>query len=186
MKIYTRAGDDGSTGLLGGERTAKDSPRIAAIGDVDEVNAALGLATLYAPRDLAGELRRIQHWLFELGSELACPPGGKFAISTLSEAHVAWLERSIDRQTEALPELKAFILPGGGAVAAHLHLARAVCRRAERTLCALGDHEPVRDVALQFLNRLSDWLFVASRTANAAKGVPDEEWSKAEVTRLDD
>lgn len=180
MRIYTGTGDDGTTGLLGGDRTPKNSDRITAIGDVDELNAALGVAAVgdSAVRD---DLRVIQNWLFDLGSELACPPEGKFDIVAVFEEHVCWLERSIDRQTAALPELKEFILPGGDRVAAQLHLARAVCRRAERSLWRLSEETQVRSLTLQFINRLSDWLFVAARTVNAAKGVSDEKWRKAEV-----
>jgi cob(I)alamin adenosyltransferase len=182
MRIYTRTGDEGTTGLLGGDRIAKGSPRIAAIGDVDELNAALGLARVYAAgSDLDAELTRLQNWLFDFGSELACPPGGKFAIAAIHEAHVAHLEASMDAMTAGLPPLKEFILPGGSPLAAHLHLARCVARRAERTVLDLHRAEPIRDVALQFLNRLSDWLFVAARTANASANVPDIKWQKSEV-----
>ncbi len=181
MKIYTRTGDAGTTGLLGGDRIRKDSPRIAAIGDVDELNAALGVARQHSGSEFEGDLARIQHWLFDLGSELACPEGGKFNLETIQPGHVAYLERSIDAQTEALPPLKAFILPGGSPLAAHLHLARCVCRRAERSLLELAEIEPVREPTRQFLNRLSDWLFVAARTANASSGVSDIEWQKSEA-----
>lgn len=182
MKIYTRTGDDGTTGLLGGDRVAKVSPRIAAIGDVDELNALIGIARLHsAEQDLDRDLFRIQNWLFDLGSELACPPGGKFDLVAITEKHSEVLEASIDAMTDRLPPLKAFILPGGSPLAAQLHLARCVCRRAERSLIALSSTEPLRAETLRFLNRLSDWLFVAARTANAVQRVVDIEWQKSEV-----
>ncbi len=170
MRIYTRAGDDGTTGLLGGDRTLKNSLRIAAIGDVDELNAALGL--------VAGneELQRLQCWLFDLGAELASPVDGQFDTPKITDRHVAWLEAAIDRHMDALPPLKAFILPGGSPAGAALHHARTVCRRAERAILALHEAEPVRENARAFINRLSDYLFAAARSANAAAGVPDVEW----------
>ncbi|MGV3618158.1 MAG: cob(I)yrinic acid a,c-diamide adenosyltransferase [Fimbriimonas sp.] len=182
MKIYTRTGDDGTTGLLGGDRIGKGSARIAAIGDIDELNAVIGLVRTHAVgSELDSELFRIQNWLFDLGSELACPPGGKFDISAIEDGHPGHLEASMDSMTAHLPPLKAFILPGGCPLAAHLHLARCVCRRAERTLLALHETEPVRESTRRFINRLSDWLFVAARTANAAASVVDIEWQKSEV-----
>lgn len=182
MKIYTRTGDDGTTGLLGGDRIAKDSLRISAIGDVDELNAAIGIARLHSTgSDLDSELFRIQNWLFDLGSEFACPPEGKFDICAIQDKHLEALETSIDRMTDRLPPLKAFILPGGTPLAAHLHAARCVCRRAERSVLSLSATEPVRTPSLRFLNRLSDWLFVAARTANADGRVVDIEWQKSEV-----
>ena len=177
MRIYTKTGDDGRTGLLGGGRVAKRGLRIAAIGDVDELNAALGLAASARADD---ELRRLQCWLFDLGAELAAPSGSSFDRESLGAAHVAWLEAAIDRHMSALPPLRAFVLPGGSSTGAALHLARTVCRRAERTVLALHESEPVRENARVFLNRLSDYLFAAARTANAADGVPDVEWHRQE------
>ena len=180
MKVYTRTGDSGTTGLLGGDRTPKRSLRISAIGDVDELNAAIGIAatTGFAYEDLS----KVQNWLFDLGSELACPPGGKFQIESVGPAHIEWLEQSMDAQETHLEPLKEFILPGGHPSAAHLHLARTICRRAERSLWHLAEEEPVREVVLTFLNRLSDWLFVSARTANAVHNVSDRKWQKAEVS----
>lgn len=177
MKIYTRTGDSGTTGLLGGGRIEKNSLRIAAIGEVDELNALLGLA---AAQGGGAELHRLQCWLFDLGAELAAPPGGKFDAASIDGAHVAWLETAIDRHMEALPPLRAFVLPGGTAAAATLHVARAVCRRVERSLLALHEVEPVREAARVFVNRLSDYLFAAARSANADTGVADVEWHRQE------
>jgi cob(I)alamin adenosyltransferase len=171
MKIYTKTGDDGTTGILGGARTSKTSARINAIGDVDELNACLGLCR---GQDMAW----IQSVLFEIGAELASPPGGRIESRTVSSTHAERLEHQIDAMTGDLPPLKNFILPGGSGAAANLHLARAVCRRAERSVLVLHNEEPQRMELLVFLNRLSDWLFVAARTANAREGVPDVAWQK--------
>jgi len=179
VKIYTKTGDDGSTGLLGGDRISKTSSRITAIGEVDELNAAIGVVRLHAAgHPLDAVLLRVQHSLFDLGSELACPPDGKFDLHAITEAHVELLEKSIDEQTAALEPLKNFILPGGTPLAAHLHLARAVCRRAERAVLDLHSEAPVRPGSREFLNRLSDWLFTAARTANASSNVVDIAWQK--------
>lgn len=177
MRIYTRTGDAGQTGLLGGDRISKNSLRIEAIGDVDELNAALGLALVHGDDP---DLTRLQCWLFDLGAELAAPPEGKFATAAIEPAHVAWLEAAIDRHMGALPPLRAFVLPGGSPRAAALHWARVVCRRAERAILALHDVEPVREPARAFVNRLSDYLFAAARAANAQAGVTDVEWHRQE------
>ena len=174
MRIYTRTGDRGETGLIGGSRVAKNSLRIAAIGDVDELNAALGTALAH---DAPAELHRVQCWLFDLGAELASP---KEAEAAVGERHVAWLEGEIDRHMGALPPLRAFILPGGSPASAALHAARAVCRRAERSILALHEAEAVAENARAFVNRLSDYLFAAARAANAAAGVTDVEWHHQE------
>lgn len=165
MRIYTKTGDDGTTGLIGGSRTEKTSLRIRAIGDVDELNAALGLVTA------TDELREIQSRLFDLGATLATPTGARFNGNAALE-----LEASIDRQTADLPALRNFILPGGSSAAAYLHLARTICRRAERSVLELDQESPVPSEAKVFLNRLSDWLFTAARTANATRHVSDVEW----------
>lgn len=169
MRIYSKTGDAGSTGLIGGARVPKNSARIAAIGDVDELNAALGWAATVAEA-LLEEIQMIQRRLFELGACLA-----KEDAAFPSEP-AGVLERSIDRQTLALPELRSFILPGGTELSARLHLARTICRRAERSLWQLNAESPISGDAMVFLNRLSDWLFVAARTANATQHVPDIEW----------
>lgn len=185
MKIYTRTGDDGGTGLYGGDRIAKTSARIQAIGDVDELNALIGVCRAAGPTTLDERLVEIQCRLFDLGAELACPPGGKFDVQSISERHIGALERSIDEQTEKLPPLKAFILPGGSPGAASLHHARAVCRRAERSVLLLAEDAPVREEIRRFLNRLSDWLFTAARTVNAECHVMDVTWHASEEPSSD-
>jgi cob(I)alamin adenosyltransferase len=178
LRIYTKTGDKGDTGLIGGRRVPKQSHRMEAIGGLDELNAALGLCRLYSAETvLEPHLERLQSWLFELGAEIATPQDTRFLNETISTEQVEYLERSIDEQTESLPELRNFVLPGGSPLAAHLHLSRAVCRRAERAVLRLSEESPVRDIVKMFLNRLSDWLFVCARTANALSGVKDVNWS---------
>ena len=159
-KIYTRTGDDGTTGLGDGTRVRKDSTRVEAFGTVDELNSALGvlLAVPALPRDVADCLIEVQHRLFDLGGEL-CIPGH----AVLSAEPVAGLERTLDAFNEGLPPLKEFILPGGGPASAACHLARTVARRAERRVWTLAAEEPVNPHALRYLNRLSDLLFVLAR-----------------------
>lgn len=169
-KIYTRTGDAGTTGLVGGGRTRKDSLRIAAIGEVDEANSALGVAIAAQP---SPDLARIQHDLFDLGADLATPAAdGDFApadtVLRIVPAQVTWLEREIDRLNAPLAPLTSFVLPGGAAAA--VHVARAIVRRAERAAVALGRAEPVNPAALAYLNRLSDYLFVLARTVNQSAG----------------
>lgn len=169
-KIYTRTGDDGTTGLVDGSRRAKHAPRMIAIGEVDEANSAIGLAAVAAPETVARDLHRIQNDLFDLGADLATP-GEDFTPSEMVlrvvPAQVAWLEQAIDALNESLPPLTSFILPGGSEVAARVHLARAIARRAERAGVALAAEEPVNPAALAYLNRLSDYLFVLARALNA-------------------
>ena len=159
-KIYTRTGDDGTTGLGDGSRVPKTSLRIEAFGTVDEANSALALvlAVPNLPTDIVALLTNIQHSLFDLGGELAVP-----GYSAIKEEHVVELEQALDRLNDALPPLKEFILPGGGPAAAACHLARAVTRRAERCAWRLKDTEDVADELLRYLNRLSDLLFVVAR-----------------------
>ncbi|HVT14109.1 MAG TPA: cob(I)yrinic acid a,c-diamide adenosyltransferase [Fimbriimonadaceae bacterium] len=178
MKIYTRTGDSGTTGLIGGARIAKNSLRMTAIGDVDELNAAIGMARSHGAGSLDAELATIQNWLFDLGAELASPTEHARQYKAISEAQTARLEESIDRQTEALEPLREFILPGGSSLGAALHLARCICRRAERSILELNAHEPLDRDSLVFVNRLSDWLFVAARTANRLDGVMDVKWQR--------
>jgi cob(I)alamin adenosyltransferase len=166
-KIYTRTGDAGETGLVDGSRVSKADPRIAAIGDVDEANCAIGVALLAIRADEArAMLARIQNELFDLGADLATPDGIEGALRILPE-QVERLEREIDRMNEDLEPLRSFILPGGGNGAAELHLARAVARRAERTAIAAQGLSPT---ALTYLNRLSDHLFVLARWAAREQG----------------
>ena len=176
MKIYTRAGDGGETGLLGPGRIPKDSPRIEATGDVDELDASLGLArSLGLDPALAVKVGRIQEELHTLGAQLACPDSG--AAVKLPRVQAAWvdaLEQEMDAVEEEVGELTHFILPGGTPGAAGLHLARAVCRRAERAAVGLSREGPLEPLVLAYLNRLSDWLFVLARVANRRGGVAEK------------
>ena len=178
-RIYTRTGDRGDTALGDGTRVAKDALRIETYGTVDEADAALGLARLSAPADVDAMLARIQNDLFDLGADLCVPPAegeepGK--ALRIVPAQVERLEREIDAMNEALSPLRSFVLPGGSPCAAALHLARTITRRAERLAVALARSEPVGEPALQYLNRLSDHLFVASRYAND-RGAKDVLWT---------
>jgi len=181
-KIYTRTGDDGTTALGTGERRKKYDLRIAAYGTLDEVNAAIGVARLHTAGEAAlhSALERIQNDLFDVGADLTTPgkgkgPGG--ARLTVTAAQVTWLENEIDRLNAELEPLRSFVLPGGLTAAAYLHLARTICRRAERLIAELKDRpdEDVTPEALQYVNRLSDYLFVAARYAND-KGEMDSLW----------
>lgn len=172
-KIYTRTGDDGSTGLGDGSRVAKDSLRVEAYGTVDEANSAIGvvLAANKVPDDIRDLLTTVQHQMFDLGGEL-CIPGH----AAIFDADVDALERQLDHYNEDLPALKDFILPGGGEAAARCHLARTIVRRAERATVALSRHESVRAEAIRYLNRLSDLLFVLSRVLARADGQGEVLW----------
>lgn len=171
-RIYTRTGDDGETGLGDGSRLSKCSPRIEAIGEVDELNCALGVLLAKAlPEAVRDALVAIQHDLFDLGGELAAP-----GVQLLAPGRVAWLEQTIDRFNAHLPPLKEFILPGGGEAAAVCHLARAVCRRAERRLVGLDREETLRPVLLEYVNRLSDLLFVLGRVLAREAGQGEVLW----------
>lgn len=173
-KIYTRTGDTGTTGLGDGARVAKDSLRIEAIGAVDELNSVLGVLLAEALSDSTRtELHDIQHDLFDLGGELSIP-----GYTSLGEQHVTRLERQLDRHNAALPSLKEFILPGGARSAALCHVARTVCRRAERRVVSLAGAEPISPLLQRYLNRLSDLLFVMCRVLNREAGVADVYWQK--------
>jgi cob(I)alamin adenosyltransferase len=179
-RIYTRTGDQGETALGNGEKVAKFAPRVEAYGTVDEVNATLGLARLHASGELAGMIARIQNDLFDLGADLCRPDMAKdaeagYAPLRMTQVQVDRLESEIDAMNADLQPLRSFVLPGGSALAAHLHLARTVCRRAERRAVELSRGEEVNTAALHYLNRLSDWLFVASRVANE-NGAGDVLW----------
>jgi cob(I)alamin adenosyltransferase len=178
-KVYTRTGDDGTTGLGGGQRLRKDAARIAAYGTVDELNSAIGLA-LAADLEsrVAAELRRVQNELFHLGSDLCILEEDKarMPVPTIEERHVVALEETMDELSKELEPLDNFVLPGGGEGAARLHLARTVCRRAERDLVTLAAVEAVGPFTLRYLNRLSDSLFVMARYENCRKGVADVTW----------
>ncbi|CAN5135789.1 cob(I)yrinic acid a,c-diamide adenosyltransferase [soil metagenome] len=172
-KIYTRTGDDGSTGLGDGSRVSKDSARVTAYGTVDEANSAIGMVLA---AELPGAVREVlvavQHQLFDLGGEL-CIPGH----SAIADTDVARLEQLLDGFNADLPPLKDFILPGGGLAAAHCHVARTVCRRAEREVVTLSHHDAVRPEAIRYLNRLSDLLFVIARVLARASGHGEVLWN---------
>jgi cob(I)alamin adenosyltransferase len=171
-KIYTRTGDDGTTGLGDGTRIEKDSLRIEAIGTVDELNSHLGRVLSHeVPKAVRDCLESVQHDLFELGAEL-CLPG----VTKIGEAHIARLEKDLDGFNRDLPALREFILPGGSPACADAHVARTVCRRAERTLVALGKKEKGGDGGRRYLNRLSDLIFVIARVVNRSVGRPDVLW----------
>ncbi len=180
-KIYTRTGDSGTTGLGDGARVAKDDLRITALGDVDELNATIGVLrsqiSISPIEDKATwdkSLSLIQHWLFDLGGEV-CIPG----FNLVQPVSIDFLENDIDRMNEALPMLKDFILPAGSLSCSYAHQARAVCRRAERSVMSVHSRDQnIQATSLQLLNRLSDWLFVASRTLQRAEGGSEVLWQK--------
>jgi cob(I)alamin adenosyltransferase len=181
VKIYTRTGDAGATALLGGKRVRKDHARVAAYGEVDELSAALGVAKAQAVGDaaLVDLLDGVQRDLFAIGAQLADPKttvAERRTKAALTPAHVARLEAAIDERQERMPPLKAFLLPGGSPLGAQLHLARAVCRRAERAIVALARRQRLPPLVLPYLNRLSDLLFVLARHENLASGHPEEPW----------
>jgi cob(I)alamin adenosyltransferase len=179
-KIYTRTGDAGDTALGDGTRVPKHAPRVEAYGTVDELNAALGLARLHAGDEPDAQLARIQNDLFDVGADL-CRPGrekdaeAEYPPLRITDAQVTRLEQEIDAMNARLAPLRSFVLPGGSALAAHLHLARTVARRAERQTVELAGTEDVNPAAIRYLNRLSDWFFVAARIAND-DGAADVLW----------
>jgi cob(I)alamin adenosyltransferase len=180
VKIYTRTGDQGQTGLIGGTRVPKDHVRVAAYGDIDELNAAIGLAKAHT-RDarLSALLGEIQRDLFALGAQLADPTakvGARKAKAAITAARIRRLEKAIDRREAALPPLAHFILPGGAPLGATLHLARTICRRAERAIVTLARDEPVDVRVLAYVNRLADLLFVLARSENHRSGEPEDPW----------
>lgn len=183
MKLYTRRGDDGGTDLFGGARVGKDALRVAAYGTVDELNASIGLCAARCDGEAAVVLRPVliglMSRLFEVGADLATPRGdgaAGSAIPRVGEAQTEELEREIDRLCEALPPMRHFVLPGGTDLAARLHLARTVCRRAERMCVSLAGEADVGPVIVPYLNRLSDLLFAMARRANQLAGVEDVPW----------
>ncbi|MEM6473050.1 MAG: cob(I)yrinic acid a,c-diamide adenosyltransferase [Planctomycetota bacterium] len=189
MKIYTRTGDAGSTGLFGGPRVSKDDARIEAYGTVDELNAALGCVRAIGAEggfndQLDRQLELVQRELFSIGAELATPDPDKHDLRIIGTEHVARLESWIDEHEEGLEPLKQFILPGGTRAASMLHLARAICRRSERRVVSLADQDgsEVSDAVIVYLNRLSDYLFVLSREANSQAGLDDVPWQRPETT----
>ena len=186
-KVYTKTGDRGATGLVGGRRVAKDSARIEAYGTVDELNAVIGMARCMLETSPAGPrldpwLVRIQNELFNLGAELATPDAKRRAsVPQIAARHVVALERAIDELNASLPTLTSFVLPGGGPSSSFLHLARTICRRAERRVVALSRKEPLGAQTLTYLNRLSDALFVFSRWAAREEGRPEPIWEPEET-----
>ncbi len=181
MKIYTKTGDWGETGLFGGGRVPKYHHRVEAYGVVDETNAVLGLAAAYCPDDdLRHKIERVQAELFEVGADLATPLDAKTAyIVRVNPANIERLEKEIDAWEETLPPLQNFILPGGSLTGATLHVARTVCRRAERSVAILAEREPIPPDAQRYLNRLSDWLFVLARVSNHRLAQPETPWTPA-------
>lgn len=182
MKLYTRTGDQGNTGLFGGDRVTKRHPRLMAYGTLDELNSVIGLLRLHATSEAASQerLQQIQNDLFVLGAQLATPESRKDQLSARM-SRPTWsieaMEADIDRLTALAPPMRAFVLPGGSPGAAWAHLARTVCRRAEREVVSLLAEEPVDDLVLTYLNRLGDWFFALARAENALQGIPDLEWN---------
>jgi cob(I)alamin adenosyltransferase len=179
MKIYTRTGDDGTTGLFGGSRRPKSDLRVEAYGTIDEANASIGAArAIGLDAEMDAVLVAVQHELFVIGAELGCTPGteAKLKMPLIEGSAAERLERAIDVAEEGLPPLRSFVLPAGGPVAAALHVARCVVRRAERRVVAAGAEAPVRQEVVVYLNRLSDLLFTFARRANHLAGVADVPW----------
>ena len=179
MKIYTKTGDSGSTGLFNGQRVFKNDLRVETYGTVDELNSSIGLAISFeAPTQMKSDLEKISFDLFWLGTDLATPfhPPASFEVKRIDETNIDWLESRIDQYDSILPPLTNFILPGGSKCAAFLHQARTICRRAERLAVSLAGNEDLGNFVVIYLNRLSDYLFVASRMANYYSNVDDIVW----------
>ena len=186
MKIYTKTGDQGTTALFGGQRIRKDTDLIQLVGEVDELNACLGLAVSTTEDQLIGQiLQRLQHELFNLGAEVATPSAQLHKLDSLIDSkQVDRMEADIDELESHLSPIRQFILPGGGLTASTLHLARTVCRRCERKAVSLNAEQLVSPPILQYLNRLSDLLFILARRANAVSGQPDIYWQQNLSTKL--
>lgn len=177
MKIYTKRGDEGNTSLFGGTRVPKSSARIEAYGTVDELNSVLGLAASFPIAHKEQQwLKKVQENLLVLGADLATPTSSKTRINRIDESAIEFLEHAIDEMEEELPPLKNFILPGGHQQGATLHLARTVCRRAERATVTCSETEEISELTIKYLNRLSDFLFVLARLLNKHAGKPEETW----------
>jgi cob(I)alamin adenosyltransferase len=175
MKIYTKSGDLGETSLWGGSRVKKSHPRVSAYGTLDEANSMIGLALSFLPKS-DPRLARIQAELFQVGTELATHAGTKNPAAKVSEGEIQSLEREIDAMEATLEPLKNFILPSGGSAGSALHLARTIVRRAERECVDLAQNEPIRPEVVQYLNRLSDYLFVMARYVNHEAKLPETKW----------
>ena len=182
MKIYTKTGDKGETGLFGGERVSKNSPRIEAYGTIDELNAFIGLAVIeVSDKSVKDLLQKIQNWLFSIGADLATPDNEKtkkLNVFRTPEEYYLYIEKEIDNYESKLDELRNFILPGGTKGAALLHICRTITRRAERMVVALNSTVKIGNNIIIFLNRLSDLFFVLARFDNAVTGTPDTEWKQ--------
>ncbi len=177
MKIYTRTGDKGETGLIGGKRVAKDDARIEATGQVDELSSVIGIVIAFSDdMELREALTKIQRTLFVVGADLATPAGEKIAIPRLSPSKVSELEALIDKADAELPKIQSFVLPGGSKTASLMHLARTICRKAERTVITLNRYDKVNEAVPIYLNRLSDLLFVLARSINYKKKIPETLW----------
>jgi cob(I)alamin adenosyltransferase len=178
MKIYTKTGDQGETSLFSGGRVRKDHLRVEAYGTVDEMNSIIGTARAHEPApEVDVFLERVQNQLFQLGSDLATPMDAQAEwIVRVDEASVTWLEEQIDSMTAQLEPLKNFVLPGGTLSAGHIHIARTVCRRAERLVVSLAHHEEIGDFVLPYLNRLSDALFTLARYENKLRDINEAKW----------
>jgi cob(I)alamin adenosyltransferase len=179
MKIYTKTGDDGTTSLFSGGRVSKHHLRVEAYGTVDELNSHIGVVRAHQPTLPTGEmLFTVQEHLFRLGADLATPMDAKAEwLVRITPQEIEWVEYRIDQLDEHLEPLKNFILPGGTLAAAHLHVARTVCRRAERLVVALAEHEAINNNALIYLNRLSDWFFIAARYENKQANISESKWT---------
>ncbi len=183
MKVYTKTGDKGLTGLIGGTRVTKSDHRISLYGEVDELNSHVGLIRAYADKSFSQKdiLKNIQSRLFDLGSQMACEPSEreKFNLPDIDDSHVLELENAIDSMSKNLPVLKNFVLPTGNPCAAHAHVARTVCRRVERNFVAFHKTNPddLKDIHLIYINRLSDYLFVVARTLVNEAGLVEEIWN---------
>jgi cob(I)alamin adenosyltransferase len=179
MKIYTKTGDDGSTALFSGGRVTKTHLRVEAYGTVDELNSVIGVARAFKPNEATDKrLYQVQEHLFHLGADLATPLDARAEwVVRMDQEKIDWLEGDIDAMDADLPTLQSFILPGGTPSAAQLHVARTVCRRAERSVVHLANAEDIGDLPLHYLNRLSDWLFTLARWENHQSGITDEQWS---------
>lgn len=178
MKIYTKTGDDGTTALFSGGRVPKNHLRVEAYGTVDELNSHIGVARSLSPSKQTDEwLETLQNQLFHLGADLATPIDAKADwIVRVDKEAIQWLESTIDQMVEELAPLKNFILPGGSPAAAQIHVARTICRRVERMVVSLHEHEPLGEHVLGYLNRLSDWLFTLARYENQQAGIPESKW----------
>jgi len=174
-KIYTRTGDDGTTGMADGSRVEKDAQLVHAIGEVDELNSFLAVLASEAPDDFVESIRQIQNELFNVGGELA------MSKAIIKQENVDWLEQSLDKLNQPLPALKEFILPGGGLAASHCHVARSVCRRVERSLVSLNKQQSVNVFLMSYINRLSDYLFVLARAISKAAGEDEVYWQSAKL-----